>query len=305
MVTRSSRILVTGSRGFTGRHLRAALQARGHRVLGLVNDGEPGQDEYLADLTDASALRHAVALARPDFVVHLAGLAFVAHDEPTAMYSTNAMGSLNLLESLASLETAPLRVILASSANVYGSAGEEPLDESTPARPQSHYAASKLSMEAIAQVYADRLSCTITRPFNYTGPGQASHFLVPKIVEHFARRAPSIELGNLDIERDFLDVRTVASTYADLLDCEGARGAVLNICSGRAFSLRGIISILQDITGHDIRINVNPALVRGNDIRRLVGSNLRLREMLGIQPAMDMERTLRDMLEEAIGRMRP
>lgn len=303
MATRSNRVLLTGSRGFTGRHLRAVLQSRGERVLGLINEGEPTDDEYLADLTDPDSLARAVEQARPDFVVHLGGLAFVAHDEPAAMYATNTMGSLNLLEAIARLEQPPRRVVLASTANVYGAAGDQPLDEATPTRPRSHYAASKLAMEAIAGVYADRLSCTITRPFNYTGPGQAPHFLVPKIVDHFARRASRIELGNLDVERDFLDVRTIASIYADLLHCQRAHGAVVNLCSGRAVSLRAIISTLQDMTGHEIEVVTNPAFVRGNDIRRLVGCNARLRDMLGIQPAMDMETTLRDMLEEAAGSM--
>ena len=302
MATRSDRVLLTGSRGFTGRHLRTVLQSRGARVLGLINEGEPTQDEFLADLTDPGSLARAVEQARADFVVHLGGMAFVAHDEPAAMYATNAIGSLNLLEAVARLHQPPRRVVLASTANVYGAAGDEPLDESTPTHPRSHYAASKLAMEAMVGVYADRLSCTVTRPFNYTGPGQAPHFLVPKIVDHFARRAARIELGNLDVERDFLDVRTIASLYADLLYCQAAGGAVLNLCSGRAFSLRSIISTLQDMTGHEIEVVTNPEFVRGNDIRRLVGCNARLRDMLGVRPVMDMEATLRDMLEDAAGR---
>lgn len=304
MATRSNRVLLTGSRGFTGRHLRAVLESGGERVLGLINEGEPSEGEYVADLTDADALARAVEQARPDFVVHLGGIAFVAHDEPAGMYATNAIGSLNLLEALARLDKPPQRVVLASTANVYGSAGDEPLDESTPAFPRSHYAASKLAMEAIASVYADRLPCTITRPFNYTGPGQAPHFLVPKIVEHFARRAPRIELGNLDVERDFLDVRTVASIYATLLRCGQPSEAVVNLCSGRTHSLREIVSLLQDITGHEIEVVTNPAFVRDNDIRRLVGCNARLRSLLGTAPAMDMEATLRDMLEAATGHQR-
>lgn len=304
MIARSDRVLVTGSRGFTARHLRVVLQSRGARVLGLINEGAPGQDEYVADLTDADALARAVAQARPDFVVHLAGLAFVAHENPAGMYATNTIGSLNLLEAIDRLKHAPRRVVLASSANVYGAAGDEPVEESTPTRPRSHYAASKVAMEAVARVYADRLSCTVTRPFNYTGPGQALHFLVPKIVDHFARRAARIELGNLEVERDFLDVRTVASLYADLLQCEGAGGVVVNLCSGQAVSLLSIVAMLQDITGHRIEVVTNPALVRDNDIRRLVGSTARLRDLLGTRPVMDMERTLRDMLEDARTRLR-
>ncbi len=308
MATRSNRVLLTGSRGFTGRHLRAVLQSRGECVLGLINEGVPTQDEYLADLTDPDSLARAVEQARPDFVVHLGGLAFVAHDEPAGMYATNTMGSLNLLEAIAQLQQPPRRVVLASTANVYGAAGDEPLDESTPTRPLSHYGASKLAMEAVAGVYGHqggkgRLSITVTRPFNYTGPGQSTQFLVPKIVEHFARRADHIELGNLNIERDFLDVRTVAVIYADLLHCNRADGMVVNLCSGQAVSLHEIIARLERMTDHRMQIMINPAFVRSNDIRRLMGDNARLCGLLGREPSMDLDATLRDMLDEASRRI--
>lgn len=308
MATRSDRVLLTGSRGFTGRHLRAVLEARGDAVVGLINDGEPASDERVADLTDADAVAKVVQEVQPDLVVHLGAISFVAHDDAAAMYATNTLGSLNLLETLARLEQRPRRVMLASTANVYGAAGDEALDESTPTRPLSHYGASKLAMEAVARVYDEavgnrHLSCTVARPFNYTGPGQPAHFLVPKIVEHFARRADHIELGNLDIERDFLDVRTIAAIYADLLHCEPADGAVVNLCSGNAVALREIIARLERITGHAMQVVTNPAFVRGNDIRRLVGDNARLRGLLGIVPVMDFDATLRDMLDDATRRI--
>jgi nucleoside-diphosphate-sugar epimerase len=299
MAIRSSRVLVTGSRGFTGVHLRNALEARGATVIGLVNEGEPSPDEYLADLTDAAAVAGVVEAARPDLVVHLGGIAFVAHDDPAAMYAVNAIGSMNLLEALSRQARPPTRVVLASSANVYGWAGGEPLDESTPTAPVSHYGASKLAMETIAGVYRDRLACIVARPFNYTGPGQSERFLVAKIVAHFARRETRIELGNLDVERDFLDVRTVAKLYAALLECPSADGSAVNLCSGRALSLRGIIGRMEAITGLEMQVATNPAFVRGNEIPRLVGCNRRLRGLLGIDPAMDVDATLRDMLAHA------
>lgn len=300
MAIRFERILLTGSRGFTGRYLRGELEARGHTVIGLVNEATPSSDECAGDLTDVASLQQAVQESRPDAVVHLGGIAFVAHQDAGALYATNALGTLNLLETLVAASVTPRRVVLASSANVYGDPGRAAAAETAPTRPLSHYGASKLAMEAIVHVYRDRLACTVTRPFNYTGPGQAEHFLVPKIVAHFARRAPRIELGNLDIERDFLDVRAVSSLYADLVQCEAVDADVINLCSGQASSLREIVARLTRITGHEMELVTNPAFVRGNDIQRLVGDNARLRQVLGKSPEMmDLDTTLRDMLDQA------
>lgn len=310
MAIRSDRVLLTGSAGFTGAYLRSVLEARGDVVIGLINDGEPAQDECVADLTDTIAVARSIEEARPDLVVHLGGIAFVAHDDVAAMYAVNTLGSLNLLEALAKLPHPPRRVVLASTANVYAPGGDRPLDESAPLGPVNHYGASKLAMEMIAGVYREgignsRLSCTVTRPFNYTGPGQAANFLVPKLVDHFARRADRIELGNLDIERDFLDVRTVAAVYADLLHCESADGATVNICSGQAVALREIITRLERITGHTMQIVTNPAFVRSKEIHRLVGNNARLRRLLDLAPSLDLDATLCDMLDHATQRITP
>jgi nucleoside-diphosphate-sugar epimerase len=160
------------------------------------------------------------------------------------------------------------------------------------------YGASKAAMEAVVSVYGQELPCIVTRPFNYTGPGQATHFLVPKLVDHFARRAPRIELGNLDVERDFLDVRDVAGLYAALVDCEPVAGAV-NLCSGQGTTLREIVARLERITGHVMDMQVNPQFVRSHEIPSLVGSDERLRALLGDAPRIGLDTTLRDMLDAA------
>lgn len=299
MAVPTRRVLLTGSRGFTGRYVRASLVAAGYDVVGLVSEGEPGPDERIADIMSATAMRDLAAEVRPDYVIHLAAISFVAHADVRAIYETNTLGTLNLLEALAALPRCPRRVILASSANVYGSVASEFIGEDVPPAPLNHYAASKLAMEAAASVYRDRLPCLVTRPFNYTGPGQAAHFLVPKIVDHFAARAQRIELGNLDVERDFLDVRSVSSIYTKLLDAAHETTGILNICSGRGTTLRAIVDMLEAITGHSIEVAVNPAFVRANEIRRLVGDNARLRAVVGEWPDYSLDETLRAMLAAA------
>ena len=299
MVAPSRRVLVTGARGFTGAHLRRELEAHGYIVVGLVHESAAGPDECFADLTDARAVREAVYETVPDFVIHLAAISFVGHDELDELYTTNVLGTVNLLEALRTAPIQPRRVIVASSANIYGEVRVDMVDETHPPRPANHYAASKVASEAAAHVYRDDLSITITRPFNYTGPGQSPRFLVPKLVDHFARRAPRIELGNLDVERDFLDVRTIVEVYRALLDCDAARSQVVNLCSGRGVSLGDMITKLQQLTGHTIAVDVNPAFVRANEIKRLVGSSERLTSLIGPLAERSFDQTLRDMLAAA------
>lgn len=297
MATPTERVLLTGSRGFTGRYVRESLAAQGYDVIGLVSDGEAGPDERIADITSATAMRELARDVCPDYVIHLAAITFVPHADARAVYETNTLGTLNLLESLAALPSRPRRVILASSANVYGNAGSAIIDEDVPPAPLNHYAASKLAMEAVAAVFGDRFPCVVTRPFNYTGPGQSSHFLVPKIVDHFAARAPRIELGNLDVERDFLDVRSVSWIYSQLLSRATAESGILNVCSGRGTTLRAIVSRLEELTGHSMEVAINPEFVRPREIRRLVGNNDRLRAVVGDWPGYSLDDTLRDMLD--------
>jgi nucleoside-diphosphate-sugar epimerase len=137
------------------------------------------------------------------------------------------------------------------------------------------------------------------RPFNYTGPGQREPYLVPKIVRHFARRSPVIELGNIDSERDFLDVRTVVDAYARLLAADAAYGRTFNLCSGAGSSVRGLISTLEGVTGHRIEVRVNTAFVRPNEPRRFVGSPARIEGAIGKLLEVPLSRTLEDMLREA------
>ncbi len=139
---------------------------------------------------------------------------------------------------------------------MYGNVTSDAIDESFPLTPVNHYAASKAAMETMVHTWFERLPILIARPLNYTGRGQASNFLVPKIVEHFARREPSIELGNLDVARDFSDVRYVARAYEALLTSDAA-GETVNVCTGTPYTLREILSAASDMTGHKLQAHVN------------------------------------------------
>ena len=295
-----NRVLITGAEGFTGRYLATELHQAGYEVRSLPADKVAGASRlHVADLADAAGLVAVVREVQPHQVAHLAAIAFVAHGDVDAIYRTNVVGSRNLLEALAASQAPLSAVLLASSANVYGNAMGGVLDESTPPAPANDYAVSKLAMEYVARLYADRLPVVMARPFNYTGVGQAESFLIPKIVSHVRRRAPLIELGNLDVARDFSDVRTVVQYYARLLACKAASGGTFNVCSGEAASLNDVLELVRQISRHDFEVRVNPAFVRQNEVKSLVGSRARLDAMVGEVPRIALVDTLRWMLEDA------
>ncbi len=276
-------ILVTGASGFTGRYFIDAANQHGYRCVALCQPGSQppsGADGYVvADLLNAEALDKAVAAARPDKVVHLAAVSFVAHDNVSEIYQTNLVGTLNLLSAIRKHAPAIERILLVSSANIYGNSTQLPITEDTPANPANHYGVSKYAMEMAAEK-VDTLPIVTVRPFNYTGVGQSPNFLIPKIVGAYQRNDKHIELGNLDISRDFSDVRDVVRAYVRLLGCDSTAN-LFNVCSGQPTSLRSIVSMLNRLAGYEIEIRTNPEFVRLDDIKTLYGSPQRLEEFIG------------------------
>jgi nucleoside-diphosphate-sugar epimerase len=267
------------------------LEQAGYEVIGLSNGEHDEPGSIRANLLDREAVHQAVASVRPDVVLHLAAIAFVAHGDVDEMYRVNVVGTRNLLDALASAEHKPGLVVLASSANVYGNAGVEPITEAVPAAPVNDYAVSKLAMEYAARLWMDRLPIVTVRPFNYTGVGQSRQFLIPKIVDHFQRKAEVIELGNTAVARDFSDVRDVARAYLAVIRAAPV-GEVLNICSGIGYSLDDVLGMMAEIAGYRIQVKVNPAFVRSSDVARLVGSPARLATLTGWKAQYPLMQTL-------------
>ncbi|KVK74787.1 epimerase [Burkholderia cepacia] len=300
----SRRAFVTGLTGFTGRYMAERLQSAGYEVWGTVAPGAARPDDPAfahctllpVDLLDAQALRAAAADARPDAVVHLAARAHVAQDEPSQTYAVNIVGTRNLLAALAGLDRRPSAVLLASSANIYGNSTAGVLDETVAPAPANDYAVSKLAMEYAAKLWADRLPIVIARPFNYTGVGQSDAYLLPKLVAHYARNAPRISLGNLDVSRDFSDVRDVTAAYLKLVEAAPA-GETFNVCSERAYSLKEVLAMLSRIAGYVIDVTIDPRFVRHNEVKSLSGSRDKLRRAVGELPVTPLDDTLRWMVE--------
>lgn len=299
-----SRVLITGISGFTGQYVSKHLISEGYEVYGLVSSKETAESLsvgaeksiYPCLLSDKAALGRILLEVQPDYVIHLAAISYVGHSDLDAMYSTNVIGTENLLVAIEQNVKHIKKVVIASSANVYGNNDKNNLSEIEVFSPINHYAISKVAMEYMVDLYKKRLPIVITRPFNYTGVGQGEKFLVPKIISHFKSKRPVIELGNLDVARDISDVRYVAEVYGELLEAESIDGDVFNICSGTAISLERIVDIAKLKTGHDIEVIVNPDFVRKNELKSLSGNNVKLSTILKTAKRYDFESTLEWML---------
>lgn len=256
------RVAVTGLDGFTGRYVAAILAGLGADPVALD-----------ADLTDRDAVESAVAATEFDRLIHLAAIAFAGGDDWRAFYEVNQIGTCTLLDAVARYRPGS-RCILASSAQVYGPGAEGMIDEAHGCNPVGHYAISKYAMERAAALYDDRLVIGVARPFNYTGIGQEARYLVPKIVDHFRHRAEAIELGNLFVQRDFGDVRSVADAYCRLALADETP-PVVNLGTGALHSIQDIVDILTGMTGHRPELRVNPAFVRPHDVP-ILGADISL-----------------------------
>lgn len=187
-------------------------------------------------------------------------------------------------------------MLLASSANIYGNSTAGVLDETVAPAPANDYSVSKLAMEYAAKLWADRLPIVIARPFNYTGVGQGEAYLLPKLAAHYARNEPRISLGNLDVSRDFSDVRDVTAAYLKLIEAAPA-GETFNVCSEHAYSLKEVLVMLSRIAGYVIDVTVDPRFVRHNEVKSLSGSRDKLRRAVGELPVTPLDETLRWMVE--------
>jgi GDP-6-deoxy-D-talose 4-dehydrogenase len=286
--TSSPTLLVTGARGFTGIHITELAKNQGIKVFALQSN-----------LNDEKSLNDEIAQISPDFVAHLAGISFVASKDHEAFYRVHALGTSNLLQALSKIETAPKKILLASSATVYGNSGNHLSTEDQALTPIDHYATSKVAMEDMAKTFFNRLPIVIARPFNYTGPGQKGNFLIPKLIDHFAHHKPYIELGNLNIEREFNDVSTICDAYLKLLNL-GKANEIYNVCSGQARSLQFVIDTLKKITGHDIEIRINPDFVRESEVHRMVGNPEKLNALLAAQGLALKVPALEDTLQKML-----
>jgi GDP-4-dehydro-6-deoxy-D-mannose reductase len=316
------KLLVTGASGFAGRNLLKLLQSQDPKPAlygwhrGQIETGQyPGINWSQVDLIDADAVERAIARTRPTHLIHLAAASNVGSSfrTPALTWEINAIGTLNLMESLwrSSPET---RVVMISSAAVYGQAfaAGRAVDEDAVPLPLDPYGASKLACEILAGVYLRRgLHVLILRPFNYLGAGQIGNLVIPTFTQQLARikceqSPPRLLVGNLETTRDFLHIRDVVRAYWDVLRfCDDIpSGTVMNVSSGIPRKIADILADLIRLSAlHQVEVNTDTARLRPSDIPVAIGDASKLHRLTGWEPLMDWEETLEECLTDARKRL--
>jgi len=312
----SKKFLITGVSGFVGRHFLDWLEGNKihSQVLGIDHsiDGLDSAYSYVeesfeqVDLMCGDEIERVLTEFQPDYVLHLAACSSVAFSwkEPVRSFQNNMNVFLNLVEAVRKLGLTS-RILSVGSSEVYGNINQDqlPLKEGAALDPVSPYAVARVSQELLSKVYADAygIDLVMTRSFNHIGPRQKDVFVISAFARQIAELKKkgalygTLQTGDLEIVRDFVDVRDVVRAYYLLLT-QGEKGRIYNICSGTGRSLREVLNEVASLAGVEIKTEVNPDFIRPSDNRVIVGSNQRLREELGWIPEIPLERSLRDIL---------
>ena len=311
--------LVTGADGFVGQHLITELLNHGFSVAASALDLPPSRstltpeqtasvDWKAADVRDRDALVRLVAAAMPDRIYHLAGFASgaLAREFASDAVHVNVGGTVNLCEAVVSVRATDPdfdpRVLVMGSCDAYGDAARDsvPLSEEMSLRPVSAYGLSKAGQELAAHTYrrAHGLRILVVRGFNLVGPGQEPPFVVPEFAVQCVRLAlgelaPPVQVGNLDVERDFTDVRDGVRALRLLMDLDAPRAAY-NVSSGHTLRIGTILDWIMDEAGLEVEIEVVPGRVRREELAVVAGDNTRLREDTGWTPMRDVEASVRE-----------
>ena len=301
------RILVTGASGFVGPHVCRALEEAGHNIW--TTDRAPAErpQHTSIELMDGDAVRLLFANIGPEAVVHLASMASVGESfrDPQETLTNNLTAACNILEAVRH-EAPKARLLMIGSAEQYGivSANELPLTEEQPQRPASPYAVAKVAQEHLALQYQRSwgLDVVLSRSFNHSGPGQSNRFVLPAFAEQITlcernKHDSVLNVGNLDAQRDFLDVRDVARAYLALLD-KGKSGVCYNVCRGETFRIGDLVEGLLQRARVPMRLQQDPARMRPSDLPVLQGSAQRLQDDTGWQASIPMDQTLDDIIED-------
>ena len=311
------RVLITGITGFVGSHLAEYALARGAEVWGSCrwrskteNIDHMRDKLHLVecDLRDLSSVQHLVEKAAPDYIVHLAAQSFVASSwhTPAETLHTNSVSQVNLLEAILPRKADAPRFIAIGSSEEYGMvyADEVPIKETNPLRPLSPYAVSKVTQDLMGYQYFQSYGLPIirTRAFNHEGPRRGDVFVTSNFARQIAEiesgvRRPVLYVGNLDARRDYTDVRDIVRGYWRLLEA-GTAGEVYNLCSGREWAIRDVLSFLLNRSRvRDIKVELDPSRLRPSDVPLLLGDPSKIQRELGWQAKIPFEQTLDDLLE--------
>lgn len=312
------RLLITGFTGFVSQHFLDLLNKEepGSIVLGIDKNSPDFNFSTFPDLTisfenidllNKAATDKIIDSFQPEYVLHLASVSSVAQSwhTPLDSFVNNTNIFLNLVEQIR-LKQLRCRILSVGSSEEFGEVTELelPLTEEHPLKPLSPYAVARVSQEMLSKIYADGYSMDIvmTRSFNHIGPGQRDVFVISSFAKQLVQlsKEPSatktITTGNLAVIRDFVDVRDVVRAYYLLLK-SGRRGEVYNICSGKGIVLKDIISTMSELLDINVNTLVNPALIRPNENKKVIGSYQKIKTELGWQPEIDTKKSLADIIQ--------
>ena len=304
------RVLVTGGTGFVGQHLIRLLNERKHIIfstyLAAASKASQAAELLACDIRNQEQVLEVVRDAKPQHIYHLSALSSVikSFEDSRQVWETNVWGAMNLLDALK--EMAPqARVLFVGSSQAYGNVARRrlPVREDERLSPASPYAASKAAAEMLATQFfhSSGLEVICARPFNHTGPGQSPEFVCSDLARQVAEielglRSPVLRIGNLNVQRDFSDVRDVVRAY-ELLMHRGTPGDVYNIASGRGISIAEIVKHLRSFSSRPFQVQVEQKRARPGEVAKFYGSNRKLRRATGWKPEYSLAKTLRDTFE--------
>lgn len=311
------KVLITGIGGFAGSHLADYIvRSTDAVVFGILRDLEKddnlkqlGSAVHLStcEITDFQSVFKVIKDVKPDIIFHVAGQAFVpsSFEHAAETFKTNVIGTINIFEAVKASEIAP-RIVVVTSGEVYGETFGLPAlhtEQSIP-QPVNPYAASKTSVDYIAQTYKkyEGLNIVVARPFNHTGPRQKPNFVCSSIAKQIVtlRKANAplvLRVGNIKARRDFTDVRDIARGYWMLSQIDNKHNFIFNLCSGKIFSIEEIIRMYEGIIGEKFELNVEPKRLRGYDIQLLAGNASAIEHSTGWKAEIPLQQTLTDLLE--------
>jgi len=309
-VLNPKKVLVTGATGFVGRHLMPLLESQRYTVFGtsFPEPPYPWQENILyLDLRVEREVHEMIKALRPDWIFHLAAISNVKQswEKRRETMETNIMGFFFLLEACRRFQPRA-RLLFVSSSDLYGTAPAKeaklPLSEEESISLVNPYAFTKACGEWLSRFYVtcEGLDIVLARSFPHTGPGQSPDFVCSDwarqiVLIEAGRAEPVIKVGNINLERDYTDVRDTVRAYL-LLMTKGRGGEVYNVCSGRAVKLRQILEFMLQQVSFPVKIEVDESRLRKMDIERLVGDNRKIKQETGWEPTIPLEKTLQDLL---------
>lgn len=288
-------VLITGGTGFVGKYVQKIIQCK-HLA-----------DEYgTINLCDKKRVHEMIASDLPDQVIHLAAQSFVpaSFEDPRATFDTNFIGTYNLLESLDKAGFTGC-FLYVSSSDVYGLVPEveQPINEQRILQPRSPYAVSKIAAESLCFQWSQtsNFECIIARPFNHIGPGQSERFVISDFAKQLVEiksgiRKPILDVGDIDVSRDFTDVRDVVAAYQKII-MNGRNSEIYNICTGVGRTIRGLVEMMVSELGIEIEILQDPARFRSSEQRSVCGDATKISNELGWIPKIPINQSIRDILQ--------